>query len=103
MTRRIRIGEHVYTVHLEEFEYVIYSGSSRVFMKDFADLNIKFTEYTTQEEFAELLLELEDAVRQEETSLHDINAGRADYDMAMNNTIRIKNKITDLLKGVTWS
>ena len=103
MTRRIRIGEHVYTVHLEEFEYVIYSGESRIFMKDFNDLGIKYEEYSTQLELAELLLELEEAVRQEETSLHDINAGRSEYDMAVNNTLRIKNNITDLLKGATWS
>lgn len=103
MTRRIKIGKHVYTVHLEEFEYVIYSGESRIFMKDFNDLGIKYEEYSTQLELAELLLELEEAVRQEETSLHDINAGRSEYDMAVNNTLRIKNNITDLLKGATWS
>lgn len=103
MTRRIKIGKHVYTVHLEEFEYVIYSGDSRIFMKDFNDLGIKYEEYSTQLELAELLLELEEAVRQEETSLHDINAGRSEYDMAVNNTLRIKNNITDLLKGATWS
>lgn len=103
MTRRIKIGKHVYTVHLEEFEYVIYSGDSRIFMKDFNDLGIKYEEYSTQLELAELLLELEEAVRQEETSLRDINVGRSEYDMAVNNTLRIKNNITDLLKGATWS
>lgn len=103
MTKRIRIGEHVYTVHLEEFEYVIYSGESRIFMKDFNDLGIKYEEYSTQLEVSELLLKLEEAVRQEETSLRDINAGRSEYDMAVNNTLRIKNNITDLLKGATWS
>lgn len=103
MTKRIRIGEHVYTVHLEEFEYVIYSGESRIFMRDFNDLGIKYEEYSTQLEVSELLLKLEEAVRQEETSLRDINAGRSEYDMAVNNTLRIKNNITDLLKGATWS
>lgn len=103
MTRRIKIGEHVYTVHLEEFGCVIYSGSSRLFMNDFQELGIAFSEYSAREEIAELLLKLEEAVRQEETSLHDINAGRSEYDMAVNNTLRIKNNITDLLKGATWS
>lgn len=103
MTKRIRIGEHGYTVHLEEFEYVIYSGESRIFMKDFNDLGIKYEEYSTQLEVSELLLKLEEAVRQEETSLRDINAGRSEYDMAVNSTLRIKNNITDLLKGATWS
>ena len=79
------------------------SGDYIIYLEDFKDLDIKSQEYTPQVEIAELLLKLEEAVRQEETSLHDINAGRSEYDMAVNNTLRIKNNITDLLKGATWS
>lgn len=104
MTKRIRIGEHVYTVHLEEFEYVIYSGESRIFMKDFNDLGIKYEEYSTQLEVSELIEKLEQAVRDEETTLHDdINHTRTDYEQAVNNTAKLKNKLIGLLTWATWS
>ena len=103
MTRRIKIGEHIYPIHEGNWRSYIMSGDSIIYLEDFKDLDIKSQEYTPQVEIAELLLKLEEAVRQEETSLHDINAGRSEYDMAVNNTLRIKNNITDLLQGATWS